>query len=217
MEKRRRKVKVTIYNNVGIINYWAVYRDPRYGIVRAYPRESGRVHDILLNYLKGAGAQAKDDNIFWADETHYRILFVHPDPKYVIKSMAVDLAPGIRVGLGYGDWIGVYGSDDRAVVVANAEDVSRLAGNPSIHNKKLMLELGYVEADRDVVWSFEWQGGGYNQVMAKSLKEAIQKAIEFGSAGYLRDPTYVILVPNIKTFKIGHEALEKLDRKWWTD
>ena len=125
---RRKKAKVVIYNNAGIINYWAVYRDPRYGIVRAYPRESGRVHDILLNYLKGAGAQAKDDDIFWADETHYRILFIHPDPKYIIKSMAVDLAPGIRVGLGYGDWIGFYGSDDRAVVVANAEDVSRLAG-----------------------------------------------------------------------------------------
>ncbi len=58
-------------------------------------------------------------------------------------------------------------------------------------------------------WTFEWTCGGWNQVSAETLEEAIEKASEMG-----RLPR-TSLVPKLGTFKVsGSRGAAKIVNRW---
>ncbi len=66
-------------------------------------------------------------------------------------------------------------------------------------------------AIKEKTWLFNWVGGGYNTVTAKTRKTALKRAIEFGK----RDPPRVSLVPNEKTLRVAsYEDIEAENKAW---
>ena len=65
------------------------YPDPKYGPVRAYPRdESKYLWQPLTNALRAMGITYTDTSYFMCDETRAQISFSAPDRDAVVKELA---------------------------------------------------------------------------------------------------------------------------------
>jgi hypothetical protein len=64
------------------------------------------------------------------------------------------------------------------------------------------------------LWYFEWQGGGYNCVLATNKKQAIKFATVMGKPSGGMTET---LVPIPSTFTTDKKKQDALDRKWFMD